>query len=386
MSETPAPRQAIGEEYLAQAVHELRGSLNAILGWAEFLRSQACDSAARARAAEAIVRHARQQSAMIGELVDTWRLTAGTLTFSVESVDLSRVIETAIETARPAARLRSVRIDATPEPGLRVRADGRRLAQALTTVVSNSVHFAPEGSVLTVQVDASPGMARLRIHDEGPSPSEGALAGLFDRNRPLEALRASPRSAFRLGLAFVRDVVVHLGGSIDAESAGGGFTYRILLPTEPDAHPRTTDRVSTSEAPSRVRPPRITGLRVLLVDDEADAREALMGILEHYGATVRSASSASEALVALKGDRFDVLLADIGMPGADGYDLIQEVRRLDSAPVAHIPAMAVTAFASDADRRHVLDAGFQMHLAKPVDPVALVAAVATLGRSEVSIR
>jgi len=385
-----ASRAGVSEDYLSQVTHELRGSLNAMVGWAEFLRTQPCDDAARVRAAETIIRHARQQSAMIVELIDTWRLVSGTLKFTSEAVDLWHCVEAAIDAVRPLAQARSVQLEPVTEapPGVRVRGDGKRLTQALASLLSNSVNFSPERSVVTVQLDASPGVARLVVHDAGVAVPPAALPSLFDRNRPADSGRASPRSTFRLGLAFVRDVIAHHGGSIGAESGGSseGMTFRVILPVDAVGEAVEGALAAPAEALTSGPPPRIAGLRVLLVDDEVDAREALMGILEHHGATVRSAASASEAIFALQHDPFDVLLADIGMPGADGYDLITYVRALDEAPVAHIPAMAVTAFASDADRRRVLDAGYQMHLSKPVDPVALVAAVAALGRPEVSIR
>jgi CheY-like chemotaxis protein len=228
------------------------------------------------------------------------------------------------------------------------------------------------------------------IHDRGPAVPLAALPYLFDRQRPPEPIRASPRSTFRLGLSFVRDVITHHGGSIEGETAGTGegMTFRVVMPLHAGSSvgpPSGEARMNTSwvaGGPSRA----VSGLRVLLVDDEPDAREALMGILEHYGAAVRIAGSADEAIAVLQREPFDVLLADIGMPGADGYDLIRNVRALDGEIAAHVPAVAVTAFASDADRRRALEAGYQVHLPKPVDPAALIATVAALGRPAASIR
>jgi len=383
-----APRADLGEEYLSHVAHELRGSLNAILGWAEFLRSGPCDDAIRVRAAETIIRHARQQSWMIGELLDTWRLAAGTLKFSAASYDLSHVIQTAVDAVQPAAREKSVRV-AVEHDGTSVKTtgDSKRLAQAFTTLLYHAVHFAPNGSTVGVRVETGPGVARVSIHDDGPAVPPSALPYLFDRNRPLEAGRSSPRAIFRLGLGFVRDVIAHHDGWIGGESAGDGhgMTFRVAVPIQDGTLP-VAETKSPVVAAGRRANGNLYNLRVLLVDDEPDAREALMGILQHYGATVRIAGSAAEAIAALQHEPVDVLLADIGMPGADGYDLIRYVRALDSVPAAKVPAVAVTAFASEADRRRALAAGFQMHLSKPVDPVSLVAAVAALAGPAPSVR
>jgi CheY-like chemotaxis protein len=258
------------------------------------------------------------------------------------------------------------------------------MTQAFTTLLAHAVHFAPDASTVNVDIDVGTGAARVAVHDEGAPAAASALPYLFDRNRPQDAARNSPRGSFRLGLGFVRDVITYHGGWIEAESAGNrhGMTFRVAVPVQSG----TPDAVAPSP-PYAVEHPRSLGaLRVLLVDDEPDAREALMGILQHYGARVRVAGSAADAIVALQHEPVDVLLADIGMPGADGYDLIRYVRSLESEEAARVPAVAVTAFASEADRRRALDAGFQMHLSKPVDPGALVAAVAALARPTSSVR
>jgi CheY-like chemotaxis protein len=383
-------RTEISEEFLSQVVHEFRGSLNAILGWAEFVRSGRCEDHARVRAAETIIRHAREQTWMIGELVDTWRLAAGTLAFVVNTSELGQIVHSAIESVQPLARAKSVTIERRGDEAAsaRVRGDTRRIAQAVTTLLSSAVHFAPDNSTVTIGVETGVGAARISIHDDGPPVPAGALPYLFDRTQPTEAGRMSPRATFRLGLGLARDVITRHGGSIEAESAGpdGGTTFRVTIPT--GAHPGSL--AASAEFPDGARDPlapaRLGGLRILLVDDEPDAREALTGILRFHGADVEAAGSAAEALDALHRVRFDVLLADIGMPGADGYDLIRCVRSLDLESSAQVPAVAVTAFASDVDRRRALDAGYQVHLSKPVDPAALIATVAVLGRPTASVR
>lgn len=381
-------RAELSEEYLSQVAHEFRGSLNAILGWAEFLRGGPCDDVSRTRAAETIIRHARQQSWMVAEFFDIWRLASGTLKFSIGTFDLAQVARDAIAAVQPLAGAKDVRVEFRTDASAArsARGDAKRLTQGITTLLANAIHFAPENSVVSMRLDGFHGAGRLTIHDDGPAVPPAALPYLFERDRPAAGGgRDSPRASFRLGLSLVRDVVTRHRGSIEAESAGedGGMTFRLTIPTDS----RAESTASITDLAAEIRefaPAQLDGLRVLLVDDEVDAREALSGILTYYGAIVQPAGSAAEAIAAIQHERFDVLLADIGMPGADGYDLIRYVRGLESA--AQLPAVAVTAFASDADRRRALDAGFQVHLSKPVDPAALVATVAVVGRPAASIR
>jgi CheY-like chemotaxis protein len=374
-------RVDIGEEYLAQVAHELRGSLNAILGWAEFLRTSAGEDPARKRAAETIIRHARQQTSMVGELIDTWRLAAGTLVLTFSPLDPASLVAAAIEVVRPIADAKTTKIelvDRMPH-GLRVRADPKRLGQTVLTLLSNAVHFAPADTKILVTIEGDAESVRLRVHDEGAGVSTAAMPFLFNRNQQID--RGSARATFRLGLAFAHDVVERHGGSLHATNEPqGGLTYHLELPVgiarleSFSSEPRPAPRIIATGAHP------LGGLRVLLVDDEPDAREALIGILQNHGAHVEAAGSAADAITALQRHSFDVLLADIGMPGADGYDLIRYIRALESGSASHVPAAAVTAFASDADRRKALEAGFQVHLAKPVDPAALVETVVMLGR------
>jgi CheY-like chemotaxis protein len=382
-------RPDVGEEYLSQVAHELRGSLNAILGWAEFLRRTDCEDAARVRAAETIIRHARQQSGMVAELLDIWRLATGTLIFTVSPFDVRALVEEAIAAVQPMAQSRGLRVEshADPSQDRRARGDVKRLSQALVALLSNAVHFAPEGTAVQVSFTTDGANAHLTIRGEGPGVPPAALPYLFERTRPSD--RGSARASFRLGLSFARDVITRHGGSIEAESAGdvSGLTFRLVLPLDAQRADTTPPSTALMEAvPVDGSVAELDGLRVLLVDDEPDAREALTGILELHGAVVRMAGSAADAISALQTDAFDVLLADIGMPGVDGYDLIRYVRGLESGSTHQVPAAAVTAFASDADRRRALDAGFQVHISKPVDPAALVATVAVLGRARAIVR
>lgn len=376
-----APRVDLGDAYLAQVAHELRGSLNAILGWAEFLRTNAGEDSARRRAAETIIRHARQQTQMVGELIDTWRLASGTLALTFVPLGMSSLVSAAIDAVRPQADVKSATIELRDHtsPRLRIRGDPKRLGQTVLGLLVNAVHFAPEGSTIAVCLVGDTEKMRLTVHDEGPGVPLSSLPFLFERDPPVD--RTSSRAAFRLGLAFAHAMVVRHGGLLSATNGdGGGLTFHLDLPVgSPDVEGATRDPLTTTN-PVATGPNSLRGLRVLLVDDEPDAREALIGILQHHGAVVQEASSAADAIEALQHDSFDVLLADIGMPGADGYDLIRYIRALKSHAAARVPAAAVTAFTSDADRQRALEAGFQVHLAKPVDPAALVETVVLLSR------
>lgn len=381
-------REELPEEFLSQIAHELRGSLNTILGWGEFLRTSPCDDLARVRAAETIIRHARQQSWMIAELLDTWRVAAGTLQLSLSALNVSELTRAAVDAVESMARAKHVRVELRDHASAveRVRGDAKRMTQAATSLLANAVHFAPASSVVTVTVTSVGHTIEVAIHDEGTGVSRAASPHLFERERPPDGSRASPRRDFRLGLGLARDIVTSHSGVLTAESEGeeAGLTFRISLPMMLRADDRLPGSVVRGSPPSRDSAPLLHGVSVLLVDDEPDAREALTRILQHYGARVRTAGSADDAMDALRSEPVDVLLADIGMPGQDGYDLIRSVRRL--ASTSHVPAVAVTAFTSEADRRRALDAGYQVHLSKPIDPSALVATVAELGRHTASVR
>jgi len=377
------PSEKLPEEFLLQTAHELRGSLNTILGWGEFLRHGSCDDATRVRAAETIIRHARQQSWMIAELIDTWRLAGGSFRLSLSALNVGELTRAAVDAVLPMAQAKHVGVELgrDEEAPERVRGDAKRITQAITSLLANSVHFAPAGSTVTVGVATVRRGLEISIHDEGTGAGPQALQHLFNRERPPEASASSPRRDYRLGLSLARDIVSWHGGLLTAESGGedGGLTFRMALPLmRPEE--RQTGAVGRGRGPDGHLPPYLGGVNVLLVDDEPDAREALSRILQHYGATVRAASSAADAMETLRSEHVDVLLADIGMPGEDGYDLIRAVRRLTSPEACQVPAVAVTAFTSDADRRRALDAGYQVHLSKPIDPSALVATVAELGR------
>jgi CheY-like chemotaxis protein/two-component sensor histidine kinase len=389
----PAPAQADGprpaaplspdpagfsDEYISHIAHELRASLNTIVGWAELLRTRGFDEAGRIRAAETILRHSHQQLWLINSLMDTWRLMSGTLRLSVGPIDLRDLVRSAVQAIEPIAAAKDVRlqIELAPFPG-HVMGDATRLKQAIIALLANALHFTSAHGKIVVRLGPSVGGAELTCHDEGLGVRPEALAYLFDRRRPEESTKASRRGDVGVGLSLVRDVIDLHGGSIHAESRGEhGLTFSVTLPLE--SPPRAV-RVDPTWVPQRApgehpMRSRLLGLTVLLVDDEADAREVVAGILKHYGAGVVAVSSAADAIARLREGRIDVLLTDIAMPGQDGYDLIRRVRKLG------VPSAALTAFTSDEDRRKALAAGFQIHLSKPVEPDVLIDTIETLGR------
>jgi CheY-like chemotaxis protein/two-component sensor histidine kinase len=370
----------ISDEYFNHVAHELRASLNTILGWAELLRTRSFDDTGRVRAAETILRHARQQLWLINDLMDAWRLLSGSLRLNIGPVDLGALVDSAARVIEPVAAAKNITItlDLAPVAG-HVQGDAARLKQAIMALLTNAVHFVVGPSEVDVHLTASTNGATLTVHDHGLAISSDALPYLFDRRRPQEAALASRRGELGVGLSLVRDIVELHGGSIHVESDDTrGVTFSLFLPLEQvppaiapsrDPHRETTDYRGHS---------RLLGLTVLLVDDEEDSREVVAGILSHYGAVVLPAACVADALAALRRERIDVLVTDIAMPGEDGYDLIHRLRKLKVG--TELPAAALTAFASEDDRKRALEAGFQVHLSKPIDPNVLIDTVETLGK------
>jgi CheY-like chemotaxis protein len=389
----PAKRQVLevdgfSDDYLSVVTHDLRGSLNSIIGWAELIKRKALNESGNVRAGETIIRQAKQQLELINEVVDTWRLLSGNLQLKLAPVDAKELVNTAAYAAKEGGAKGvdfDFKLEALPAPLL---ADGVRLRQALIGLFTSAIHFAPENG--TVQIGLRPsggGMAELTVHDSGVGVDPEALPYLFSRQRPKEPGKQSARAKYGRGLGLIRDIIDLHGGAIKAETDGeSGVTFRVTLPLQ--AAPRAVhmekarevEEVSRAEVRSR-----LAGTRVLIVDDDPDAREVVAAILRHYGASVIVATSVSTALVALRREQVDVLVADLGMPIEDGYDLIRHVRSSEIEKIARLPAAALTAYTTEEDRDRVLAAGFQFHLAKPVDPAVLVATVERLRGETLSV-
>lgn len=376
------------DDYLSIIAHDLRGSLNSIIGWAELIKRQALNEAGNVRAGETIIRQARQQLELVNEVVDTWRLLSGNLRLKLAPVDAKELINTAAYAAKESTA-KSVEFDfqleALPGPLL---ADGARLRQALIGLFNSAIHFAPDkGTVEVCLRPAENGMAELTVHDAGVGVDLEALPFLFSRQRPQDPSKHSARAKHGRGLGLIRDIIDLHGGTIRAETTGdAGMTFRVFLPLQaaPSAVQVEKAREVKQGARAELRS-RLAGTRVLIVDDDPDAREVVAAILRHYGAFVIVATSVSTALVALRREQVDVLVADLGMPIEDGYDLIRHVRSSEIDKIARLPAAALTAYTTEEDRDRVLAAGFQFHLAKPVDPAVLVATVERLRGETLSV-
>ena len=376
------------DDYLSVVAHDLRGSLNSIIGWAELIKRKALNESGNVRAGETIIRQARQQLELINEVVDTWRLLSGNLQLKLSPVDAKELVNTAAYAAKGASTKAvafDFQLEALPGPLL---ADGARLRQALIGLFNSAIHFAPENGTVEIRLrPAENRMAELTVHDSGVGVDAEALPYLFSRQRPQDPGKQSPRGKYGRGLGLIRDIVDLHGGTIKAEADGvSGVTFRVTLPLQVAPSAVRVEKVREVRESSRAElRSRLVGTRVLIVDDDPDAREVVAAILRHYGASVIVATSVSTALVALRREQVDVLIADLGMPIEDGYDLIRHVRSSEIEKIARLPAAALTAYTTEEDRDRVLAAGFQFHLAKPVDPAVLVATVERLRGETLSV-
>ena len=385
------PRPESGEtngfadDYLTVVAHDLRASLNSIVGWAELIKRKTLNEAGSVRAGEAIIRQSKQQLDLINELVDTWRLLSGNLQLKLAPVDARELTNSAVQAANQQGIGKGVRLEQAlapmPSPLL---VDAPRLRQTLVALLSNAIHFSPEGGVVRVELSIENGEAHWTMEDSGAAIDPAELPYLFLRQRPQGSIKKSSRAGFGRGLSLVRDIVDLHGGSVRAESPGSsgmGVTFRVRLPLQTQSQAVHAEKVReiNQGAGGEIRS-RLAGVCVLVVDDDPDAREVVAGILRHYGARVILATSAASALAALRREGADVIVADLGMPVEDGYDLIRQIRDIDSEAVAAVPAAALTAYTTDEDRQRALESGFQAHLSKPVDPAILVATVDRLRR------
>jgi PAS domain S-box-containing protein len=378
------------DEFLATVSHELRTPLNAILGWTQLLFATGDDPERRRKGLETIVRNAKLQAQLIDDLLDVSRIISGKMRLDVQTTDLAAVIDAAVEAIRPAAEAKQIQLRRVLDPFTGpVTGDPARLQQVVWNLLSNAIKFTPKEGKVEVRLERVNSHVEIPVADTGSGISPELLPYVFDRFRQLDGSTTRRHGGLGLGLAIVRHLVELHGGTVRVKSPGEGqgSTFIVALPLSvahltsaegQRVHPRT-DPGETD--PCQQSPElNLKGIRVLVVDDEPDARETLQQILEHCDGEVRVADSAAEALRMLEDWRPDVLLSDIGMPGEDGYELIRRVRQLPPERGGRTPAAALTAFARAEDRRRALLAGFQMHVAKPVDIQELAAVVASLAR------
>ncbi|MBD2165268.1 CHASE domain-containing protein [Calothrix membranacea FACHB-236] len=371
------------DEFLGTLSHELRTPLNAMLGWTQLLRSRRFDENTTARALETIDRNTRSLAQLIEDVLDVSRIIQGKLSLSLQRVELVPVVEAAIETVHPAADAKEIRIECRfdPDVGI-VIADANRLQQIIWNLLSNAVKFTPKGGRVEVQLQRINSRVQICVSDNGSGIPPEFLPFVFDRFRQADSSSTRSHGGLGLGLAIVRHLVELHGGTVSAESPGigKGATFIINLPMRAIAVDHTTSphREPSINSDRLDEPQTLNGLRVLVVDDEPDARQLLTTVLSPYGAQVMTAASAAEALAAVPQFHPDVLVSDIGMPKEDGYVLIRQLRGLPPEQGGRIPAVALTAYARSEDRTQALLAGFQLHIPKPVNPAELVAVIANL--------
>ena len=362
------------DQFLAVLSHELRAPLQSMLAWVRLLRNRSLDEAASARALEVIERNVRSQAQLVGDLLDMSFIVAGKLRITRSPVDLVRSVQEAIDVLRREIETRRLLLETTIDPSVPlVLGDRVRLEQIVVNLISNAAKFTPSGGRITVTLARYGGLARLRVSDTGQGIDKAVLPHIFERFRQADSTSRRGQGGLGLGLAIVRHLVDLHGGAVWAESAGEGrgATFTVELPILESPVPGAAVRDDPGEPRGPEMPLR--GLRVLAVDDDADTLEVVRLVLHDNGANVLVASSVGEALAALRHSTVDVLISDLGMPGADGYDLIRQVRGLERETRGQpTPAVALTGYASDEDRTRALTAGFQMYAAKPVDPVQLV--------------
>lgn len=370
------------DEFLATVSHELRTPLNAILGWAQILREGASDADELAQGLATIERNARAQAQLVEDLLDVSRIVSGKLRLDMQTVELSGVIDAAIEAVRPAADARGVAIHRVLDPATGpVSGDPNRLQQVVWNLLSNAVKFTPRDGSVQVLLQRSAGNAEISVSDTGRGISPEFLPYVFDRFRQADASITRQFGGLGLGLGIVRHLVELHGGTASASSLGEGrgATFAVTLPLAivPPHTERTVTSPSRAPGDDCAPPMTLSGVRVLVVEDDADSRLLLDKILRDCGASVTTASSAADAFDAFSRDKPDILVSDIGMPDEDGYSLLKRLRATENGN-ARVPAIALTALARAEDRRRALLAGYQVHLAKPVGPTELRSAIANL--------
>jgi PAS domain S-box-containing protein len=378
------------DEFLATLSHELRTPLTSILGWASMIRNGEVEGSNASRAIETIERNARSQARLIDDLLDVSRIITGNLRLDLHSLNLAPIVDAALDALRPTADVKGIRLQTRFEPReCLVKGDANRLRQVIWNLLSNAIKFTPRGGSVNVNLKCTDSTAHLRVSDTGDGISPEFLPYVFDRFRQAEGSISRKQGGLGLGLAVARHLVELHGGTITAESEGFGkgsvFTVDLPMtqerrdPARAEERRREVDR-RHGRSSSIVR---LDGVHVLLVEDDEDSRKLLGTILKRYGARVTSTKSAAEALEAFAGDLPDVMISDIGMPDQDGYELIRRLRSLPVEKGGATPAIALTGYASRKDKERALTSGYQQHMAKPVEQMDLIAAIAALiGRGD----
>jgi signal transduction histidine kinase/CHASE1-domain containing sensor protein/ActR/RegA family two-component response regulator len=368
------------DEFLATVSHELRTPLTAILGWSRLLEGGALDDSVVKQAIETIGRNAKAQAQIVDDILDVSRIITGNLYIDLHPLEVVPVVENAINVVRPTADAKGIKIETyfDTKPAV-ISGDGNRLQQVVWNLLSNAVKFTESGGRVSVKVTQAGNAVEVSVSDSGQGINKEFMPYVFDRFRQADSTTTRQHGGLGLGLAIARHLVEIHGGSIRAESPGigRGATFPIRLPVMETAVSATKSTQKTVRAPQL-----LSGLNVLLVDDDSDTLKLMETALKRRQANVTAVSSAGEAIQAISKRRPDVLVSDIAMPDEDGYGLIEKVRRLENGESQAIPAVAITAYAKEEDRERALSAGFQIYLAKPVELTELISVVARAAKRD----
>jgi len=380
----------IKDEFLATLSHELRTPLTSILGWSHLLTNNNLDKKQTGRAIEIIARNARAQGRLIDELLDISRIMTGKLCLDLSAVKLAPLIQAVIEDERPAAEAKSINLKAVLNSNIGpFLGDADRLQQIVRNLLANAIKFTPNGGDIQVRLERNDSHIAITVNDNGQGIAPELLPHVFERFRQADSSNTRSNGGLGLGLAIVRQLVELHRGTVTAESSGdnAGTTFRVMLPLPsfyevPNAE--KTGPESGRNSPT-TGPHSLSGLRVLVVDDELDTRELVAAVLTTCGAEVVSLGSATEALDQMERQRFDLLISDIAMPEMNGYDLIGRIRQLAEEDGGRTPAIALTAYAGIDDRKRALAAGYEMHIAKPFAPAELISAATFLAERHIGL-
>jgi signal transduction histidine kinase/CHASE1-domain containing sensor protein/CheY-like chemotaxis protein len=385
--QTDELRQAnrIKDEFLATLSHELRTPLNAILGWIQLLQSRSFDESKKARALETIDRNSKLLGQLVEDILDVSRIISGKFRLDVGEVNLKSIVTSAIDTIQPAADAKQIQITTQLNPQALVWGDANRLQQVIWNLLSNAIKFTPKNGQVKISITQISSQVNIQITDTGQGIKNEFLPYVFDRFRQADGSTTRSSGGLGLGLAIVRHIVELHGGTVSATSSGEGTgaTFTVELPVlaiskkQPLVSAKT---IIPNEAPATYQH-ILDGLKIILVEDENDARELIATVLEEAGADVIPVANVAQALSTFQHSKPDILVSDIGMPQEDGYMLIRKVRSLSSEQGGKTPALALTAFAGEEDKNQAINAGFQEHIAKPVEATELVTRIANLAKS-----
>jgi signal transduction histidine kinase/ActR/RegA family two-component response regulator len=375
------------DEFLATISHELRTPLTAIVGWSQLLRKGNLDPATAARGLEIIDRNAHSQTQLISDLLDVSRIISNKLLLNVDQVSLPSIIEGALDAIAPEAQSKGIHLQRDIASGFpQIFGDSERLQQVIWNLLSNAIKFTPRDGSVQVRLERTGPEAVITVTDSGIGIDPKFIPHVFDRFRQASSATTRAHGGLGLGLSIVRQLAELHGGSAEvfSEGEGKGSTFTIRLPINL-ADVDDAGDADRNEVAERDDASVLSGMKILVVDDEKDAREFLRTAVERYGSHVETATSVPEALEAIEHERPDFLVSDIGMPEEDGHSLIRKIRALPEERGGRTPAIALSAYARSEDQLRAVQAGFQMHLSKPVEPEELVSAIArVVGRRKVA--